>query len=102
MAETVGEFIASHAALLPAERIALTIAQAQIQRGDNPEINVTTALLLTIERLSADLAAAEARGRKQAADEIAEWLDETYAMTVYGDIARAYAAEQDTSGGGDV
>ena len=38
--------------LLPAEHIALTVAQAQLRRGENPPINITTALVLTIERLA--------------------------------------------------
>jgi hypothetical protein len=38
--------------LLPAESMALTVARAQLGRGENPEINVTTMLVMTIERLA--------------------------------------------------
>lgn len=37
--------------LLPAEYLALKIATAQLRRGENPPINITTTLVLTIERL---------------------------------------------------
>lgn len=37
--------------LIPAERLALTVARAQIERGDNPPANVTTVLVMTIDRL---------------------------------------------------
>jgi hypothetical protein len=37
--------------LLPVERMAFTVAKAQIQRGENPEINVTAMLLMALERL---------------------------------------------------
>jgi hypothetical protein len=37
--------------LLPVESMTLTVARAQLQRGENPEINVTTMLVLIIERL---------------------------------------------------
>lgn len=37
--------------LLPAESMAFTVARAQLLRGDNPPINITAALVLTIERL---------------------------------------------------
>lgn len=40
------------ATLLPAERIALTIARAQLARGENPPINTTAALALALERLT--------------------------------------------------
>jgi hypothetical protein len=39
-------------ALLPAERMALTVAKAQLQRGENPEINVTAMLLMALERVA--------------------------------------------------
>jgi len=38
--------------LLPAEQMALTVARSQVGRGENPGINVTAALLLTVERLA--------------------------------------------------
>ena len=38
--------------LLPAECIALTVAQAQLRRGENPPINITATLALAVERLS--------------------------------------------------
>jgi hypothetical protein len=41
------------AVLLPAERLALTIARAQVKRGGNPEINVTTVLVMALDRLAA-------------------------------------------------
>jgi hypothetical protein len=37
--------------LIPAERLVLTVARAQLERGDNPPINITTALVMTIDRL---------------------------------------------------
>lgn len=42
---------ASLATLLPEERLAFTVAASQVARDDNPGINTTAALLLTIERL---------------------------------------------------
>jgi hypothetical protein len=38
--------------LLPAESMAITVARAQLERGDNPPLNTTAALLLTIDRLT--------------------------------------------------
>jgi hypothetical protein len=38
--------------LIPAEHLALTVARAQIERGDNPPVNITTALVMTIDRLT--------------------------------------------------
>jgi hypothetical protein len=38
--------------LIPAERLALTVARAQIERGDNPPVNITTVLVMTIDRLT--------------------------------------------------
>lgn len=37
--------------LEPAEHMALTVAQAQLKRGENPPLNVTAVLVLAIERL---------------------------------------------------
>lgn len=37
--------------LIPAERLALTVARAQLERGDNPPVNITTVLVMTIDRL---------------------------------------------------
>lgn len=37
--------------LIPAERLALTVARAQLERGDNPPPNITTVLVMTIDRL---------------------------------------------------
>jgi hypothetical protein len=42
------------ALLLPPERIALTVAKAQLRRGENPGINVTTVLVMALERLAED------------------------------------------------
>lgn len=39
-------------ALLPAENIALTVARAQLGRGENPPINTTTALVMALDRLT--------------------------------------------------
>jgi len=39
--------------LIPAERLALTMARAQLGRGENPPQNITTVLVMTIERLLA-------------------------------------------------
>lgn len=41
--------------LEPAENIALTVARAQLERGENPPINTTAALVLTIERLAGEV-----------------------------------------------
>ena len=38
--------------LIPAERLALTVARAQLERGDNPPVNITTVLVMTIDRLT--------------------------------------------------
>jgi hypothetical protein len=38
--------------ILPAEHMALTVARAQIERGDNPPVNITTVLVMTIDRLT--------------------------------------------------
>jgi hypothetical protein len=32
--------------------LALTVARAQIERGDNPPVNITTVLVMTIDRLT--------------------------------------------------
>jgi hypothetical protein len=40
-------------ALLPAESLVMTVARAQIERGENPKINTTIVLLLTVDRLRA-------------------------------------------------
>lgn len=37
--------------LLPAELIALTIARDQVQREVNPQLHVSTVLVMTVERL---------------------------------------------------
>ena len=37
--------------LLPAEHVALTVASAQVRRGENPGINTTAMLVATLERL---------------------------------------------------
>ncbi len=42
------------ARLEPAERMAFTVAAGQVARDENPGINTTAALLLTIQRLIAD------------------------------------------------
>jgi hypothetical protein len=41
----------SEPVLLPAESIAVTVARAQLRRGENPEINMTDVLLMTVDRL---------------------------------------------------
>jgi hypothetical protein len=48
--------------LAPAERLAVTVASAQLARGENPPVNTTAALLLTIKRLTGE-------GQEQAARE---------------------------------
>ncbi len=45
-----------HEQLLPAEKLALTVASAQADRGDSVPPNTATALLLTIDRLEHELA----------------------------------------------
>lgn len=40
------------AELLPAENMALTVARAQVQRGDNPPLNITTVLVMALDRLT--------------------------------------------------
>lgn len=39
--------------LTPAENMAFTVAMRMIERDENPGINVTTALVITIQRLLA-------------------------------------------------
>ena len=41
----------SKAELLPAEKIAMTIASEQLKRGENPPINITTVLVMALERI---------------------------------------------------
>jgi len=104
-AVTVGEFVASHAALLPAEKIAVTIAQAQIERGENPQINVTTALLLAVERLSAevDRLCAHCNGREAAlhilSDQFVEAQRERDALAAEVDHARHEFERERATGG---
>jgi hypothetical protein len=38
--------------LLPAENLALTVARSQLERGENPEINVTGMLVWALDRLA--------------------------------------------------
>jgi hypothetical protein len=38
--------------LQPTERIALTVATAQLRRGENPDMNVTAMLALALTRLT--------------------------------------------------
>jgi len=38
--------------LLPVENMTLTIAKAQIARGENPPINTTTMLVMALERIT--------------------------------------------------
>ena len=38
--------------LTPTERLALVVARGQLNRGENPPINTTAVLVLTIERLT--------------------------------------------------
>jgi hypothetical protein len=47
--------------LEPAERLAVTVASAQLARGENPPVNTTAALLLTIKRLTGEGQEQEAR-----------------------------------------
>jgi len=37
--------------LLPAEDIALTVARAQVERGENPTPNISAVLVMTLDRL---------------------------------------------------
>jgi len=46
--------------LIPAERLALTVARRQLERGDNPPLNITTALVMTIDRLLEEMRTARA------------------------------------------
>jgi len=39
------------------ERLAVTVARAQLKRGENPPINITSVLMLIITRLEAGLSA---------------------------------------------
>ena len=52
LAAAAPHLAAAPAALEPAERMAVTVARAQLGRGENPPINMTAALLLTIDRLT--------------------------------------------------
>lgn len=38
--------------LVPAESMALTVARAQCERGDNPPLNTTHMLVLALDRLT--------------------------------------------------
>lgn len=40
--------------LLPEERLAVSMASAQLARGENPPVNTTAMLLLTLQRLTGD------------------------------------------------
>jgi hypothetical protein len=40
------------AVLLPAENLALTVARAQLERGENPPVNTTAALVAALDRLT--------------------------------------------------
>lgn len=42
--------------LLPAELIALTVARDQVKREVNPQLNVSTVLVMTVQRLEASIA----------------------------------------------
>lgn len=55
--------------LLPAESMAVTVARGMIQRGVNPEINVTAFLLMIIERLTTAGLSAGAATDKEATSE---------------------------------
>lgn len=46
------ERVATVRPLLPVEHMVYTVAKSQIGRGDNPPINTTAGLLMTVERLS--------------------------------------------------
>jgi hypothetical protein len=72
------------AKLLPAESMALTVARAQVGRGENPEINVTAMLLMMIERLTAT--PDEGRGTIRAIS------DDMYTFRAQRDEARAALA----------
>jgi hypothetical protein len=43
---------ATPATLLPAESMTLSVARAQVKRGENPEINTTTMLVMALDRLT--------------------------------------------------
>ena len=51
--------------LIPGERIALTVARRQLERGDNPPINITTVLVMAIDRLLEELRAAKQAGAER-------------------------------------
>jgi hypothetical protein len=38
--------------LLPAENMALTVARAQVERGENPPFSTTTMLVLALDRVT--------------------------------------------------
>ena len=40
--------------LEPGERMVMTVAEAQLKRGENPPINTTAALFIIIERLTSE------------------------------------------------
>lgn len=40
------------AELLPAEDMALTVARAQVRRGEDPGLNTTTMLVMALDRLT--------------------------------------------------
>ncbi len=41
--------------LLPVEDLALTIARSYLDRGENPPINTTTVLVMTLDRLVSEI-----------------------------------------------
>lgn len=53
--------------LTPAEQLAVKTAEGQLRRGENPGINVTSALAITVRRLEAELATTYERGRRDGA-----------------------------------
>ena len=50
--ETLTPLISAGAALLPAENMALTVALAQLKRGEDPTPNVAAALVFALARIT--------------------------------------------------
>lgn len=76
--------------LLPAERIALTVARAQLERGDNPTHSVTAVLVMTIDRL---LLGGESRPYTLTRDELAAALSRIEVRPVNGKVVAEWMAD---------
>jgi hypothetical protein len=82
--------------LIPAERIALTVARAQIERGDNPPVNITTVLVMTIDRLTGGpgqcIKIAEPKPYALTRDELTEALTRIQVRPVAGKVPAEWMA----------